>query len=144
MLDPSAASKGLLTGGGAGDGDLLQLFLLEQRGSQPGEDRASPLRVPGLLGIHPVALCRQQSGEAGRTIPQGCSPGAPSARAALIGPSAVPAGTMLSQTSFCHTPGHKTHSLASNLENNTLRGMAFCWSENFSGPRPRGQPKYRS
>lgn len=26
---------------------------------------------------------------------------------------------------FCHTPGHKTHFLASDLENNTLRGMTF-------------------
>lgn len=136
MLDPSAGSEEMLTGGGAGDRDLLQLFLLERTCTQPSGDfdfskclvsQASILHVCSWAPFQsePAAHCRQKSGQADRAILLRCSSERHNAHAALNGSSAVPTGLVLTQISFCQIPGHKTNTWASSFENNTLRGMAL-------------------
>jgi len=54
----------------------------------------------------------------------------------LLGPM-LSQQALLTQTSICHTPGHKTHTLASSFENNTLRGIAQLFAKQHSFTRTR-------
>lgn len=113
MLDPSAGSEEMLTGGVTGDRDVLQLFLLEQNMhiAKWGLCLTSQSAWASILHLcswapfqsEPVAHCRQKSGQANRTISLGWSPERHNAHVALTESNAVP-------TDLAHSEKFPSHS----------------------------------
>ena len=102
VLDPSARSEEMLTGGGTGDRDLLQLALLERSKHTTKWGLCVTSQSAWSLG-HPSYTCASglpsrvnqwltAGRNPGRTISLGCSPETYNAHAALTGSNAVPTG----------------------------------------------------
>lgn len=119
MLDPSAAaSEGLITGGGSGDGDFASAL------SSQSQERTVPHLSGSWASIQGLSAGRELAKLAGQ-FPRDALQGDTVHMLHYLSPVLSQQGQHSLGQIFCHTPGHKTHFLASDLENNTLRGMTF-------------------